>query len=83
MDRPLKLRDLRKILRYFGIQEDPSKGKGSHTTFLELDSEGKVIASYPVPTNRSEVLVCYIQGCRKRFKLRSKDGVSDKNFYSH
>lgn len=31
--RRLKLRDLRKILRSFGVQEDSSRGKGGHTLF--------------------------------------------------
>jgi len=56
-------------------------GKGSHTTFLKRDDRGRVIATYPVPTTRKDVLICYVQGCRKRFGLRQEDGVTDKDFY--
>ncbi len=80
-DRSIKLRDLRKILAKFAIEEDPSLGKGSHTTFLQKDDAGKVIATYPVPTTRKDVLVCYVTGCRNKFHLRKEDGVSDKDFY--
>ena len=83
VDRPLKLHDLRRILKSYGIEEDQSRGKGSHTLFYEKDSQtGKTVASFPVPTNRTDVLVPYVKGCRRRFNLRAKDGVSDKEFYS-
>jgi predicted RNA binding protein YcfA (HicA-like mRNA interferase family) len=82
-DHSIKLKKLRRILRRFGVQEDTSRGKGSHTTFLKTDSAGKVIAIYTVPTTRKDVLVCYIQGYRKRFSLRPQDGVADEDFYSH
>jgi len=74
-DRSLKLRKLRRILRRYGVAEDPSRGKGSHTVFYR----GNV--SYPVPTE-SDVKKCYVQGCRRRFQLTAEDGVSDKEFYS-
>lgn len=78
-DRPVKLRELRKILRRFGVNEDPSPGKGSHTTFFKQFSDGTF--SYPIPTHPLEVLVCYVQGCRKKFRLTKEHGVSDKDFY--
>jgi hypothetical protein len=79
-DRPLKLRKLRKILRKFGVAEDPSLGSGSHTTFFKKFPEGTF--SYPVPTHGSDVvLICYVKGCRKKFRLRKEDGISDKEFY--
>jgi hypothetical protein len=78
-DRVLKLRKLRTILKRFGIEEDPSLGKGSHTTFIKRFPEG--VVTYPVPTTRNDVLVCYVRGCRKRFRLLPADGVSDKDFY--
>lgn len=79
-DRPLKLRDLRRNLKKFDVWEDVSRGKGSHTMFLRRMEGG--VFSYPVPTTRDPVLVCYVTGCRKRFKLQSKDGVSDDSFYA-
>jgi hypothetical protein len=82
-DRSVKLRVLRRILNHYQIAEDASKGKGSHTTFLKKDATGKVIALYTVPTTKSDVLVCYVKGCRKRFGLREEDGTIDRDFYSH
>lgn len=78
-DRSLKIRDLRSILRRFGVSEDPSLGKGSHTTFWKQFPSG--VVTYPVPTTRKDVLVCYVRGCRKRFRLMPADGVSDADFY--
>jgi hypothetical protein len=78
-DRTIKLRVLRKILRRYGVVEDPSMGDGSHTTFLKKMENG--IFSYPVPTHSTDVLVCYVRGLRKKFKLREEDGVSDAEFY--
>jgi hypothetical protein len=80
-DRPLKLRDLRKILRRFDVAEDTSRGSGSHTLFYKQFSDGTFF-SYPIPTHGSDVvLVCYVKGCRKKFRLSQDDGVSDKEFY--
>jgi len=79
-DRPLKLRELRRILAKYGVWEDTSKGKGSHTTFLRQMGGG--VFSYPVPTSRNDALQCYVTGCRKKFKLREQDGITDADFYS-
>jgi hypothetical protein len=79
-DRPLDLRVLRQVLRRYGVWEDTSKGKGSHTTFLRRIS-GSVF-SYPIPTHRDPVKLPYIRGCRKRFRLTAQDGISDEEFYS-
>lgn len=67
MDRPLPLKRLRKALRHFGVSEDPSRGKGSHTLFYKAFPEG--VFTYPVPTDKDPVLVCYVKGCRRRFRL--------------
>jgi hypothetical protein len=78
----LKLRDLRKLLKRHGVSEEPSKGKGSHTTFVKTFPDGTF--TYPVPTagaSKEMVLICYVKGCRKRFRLRKEDGISDKDFY--
>ena len=77
----MKLRDLRKALKRYGVWEDASRGDGSHTMFFRRIGNG--VYSYPVPTHGSDlVLVCYVKGCRKKFKLTASDGVSDKAFYS-
>ena len=80
MGRSLKLHDLRRILKSFGVQEDPSRGKGSHTLFTTTVAGQKV--TYPVPTSRSEVSSVYVAGCRKRFRLTPGDGILDQEFFS-
>jgi hypothetical protein len=79
-DRPLKLRDLRRILRRHGVGEDPSLGNGSHTTFVKRFPDGTF--SFPLPTHgRDVVLVCYVKAIRKKFRLTEAHGVSDREFY--
>lgn len=78
-DRPLKLRELRKILKRYDVREDMSRGKGSHTVFFR-DVDGKTV-SFPVPTNKSELEPAYQRSLRKKFRLRDEDGVSDSEFY--
>ena len=79
MDRPLSLKKLRRALKAFGVHEDPSRGKGSHTYF-HSEIEGDEVG-YPVPTSRDPILICYVQGARRKFKLTAKDGFGDKEFY--
>lgn len=74
----ITLNELRRILRSFGVAEDTSAGKGSHTKFYKQFPEGRF--SYPVPTDR-DVLPCYITGCRRRFRLTVDDGISDDDFF--
>jgi len=77
-DHALKLRDLIKIMASYGVAWDASRGKGSHGVFWKIIDGGKY--TYPVP-NRKEVLVCYVKGCRKKFRLTTDDGVTDEEFY--
>ena len=77
-DRSIKMKELRRILRRYGVGEDTSRGKGSHTVFFK--EMGRGVVTYPVPTDR-DVLICYVRGCRKRFALRVEDGVTDAEFY--
>ena len=79
-DRPLKLHDLRRILRRYGVSENESLGKGSHTTFHK--TVNGQYTSYPIPRHGNEVIRIYVSGLRKRFHLRSADGVSDHDFYA-
>jgi len=79
MDRPLPLKRLRRTLKAFGVKEAPSRGKGSHTYFYKIIEGGEV--GYPVPTTTEPVLVCYVKGARRKFRLTPADGVSDRNFY--
>ena len=77
-DRSLKFRRLKEILGKFGVEWESGKGKGSHGSFWKRMDGG--IFTYPVP-HQTEVLICYVRGCRKKFKLTADDGVSDKTFY--
>lgn len=79
-DRPLKLKDLRRILKRYDVEEDSSRGKGSHTLFFKKFPEG--VFSYPVPTSRNDILACYVKNCRKKFRLTEQDGISDTDFYA-
>jgi hypothetical protein len=78
--RRLKLNDLRRILASFGVSEDRSAGKGSHTLFLRTFPDGTFTS--PVPTHSKEVKPCYVKGCRKKFRLMPEDGISDNDFYA-
>lgn len=78
-DRTLKLRRLVQILAAFGVFVDTSRGKGSHMLFTKRMDDG--VFTYPVP-NQKDVLICYVRGCRKKFKLTEKDGVTDRDFYN-
>lgn len=77
-DRPLKLRELTRILGRFGVGCDPARGKGSHVMFFLKLPEGTF--TFPVP-NRQDVLVPYVKGARRKFRLTPADGVSDDQFY--
>lgn len=79
-DRTISLRQLIHILGRFGVQWVSSRGKGSHGIFVKHTPEGD--ATYPVPASSRDVLVCYVRGCRKKFKLTAADGVSDRDFYA-
>jgi hypothetical protein len=70
----LKLRRLVQILQQFGIEWHPERGKGGHGMFVKGNM------GYPVPGDK-EVLICYVKGCRKKFKLTAKDSVPDEQFY--
>lgn len=79
MDRPLKLHDLRRILHRFGVEEDPRRGKGSHTLFFKRRSGG--VVSFPIPTSGGDVPRQYVRALRRRFGLTAEDGVADADFY--
>ncbi len=66
-------------MRGYGVDWDASHGKGSHGSFWKMI--GGSYFSYPVP-HEKDVLVCYVRGCRKKFKLTAEDGVADRDFYN-
>ncbi len=74
----LKLHELRKILKRFGVSEDASRGKGGHTLFYKFINGDKFC--YPIPT-KTDVAPCYVRGCRKKFCLTKDDNVSDEEFF--
>ncbi|MCH8045738.1 MAG: hypothetical protein IID44_18660 [Planctomycetes bacterium] len=75
----IPLKSLRRILTSFGVGEDKSRGKGSHTLFFKNIDGG--VYTYPVPL-RKDTLECYVKGSRKKFHLQPADGVTDEDFYS-
>ena len=79
-DKPLKFRQLARILRSFGVEWDARQGKGSHGVFFAYIGGGKV--TYPIPRGGDLVQKCYVKECRRKFKLTEGDGVTDEEFYS-
>jgi hypothetical protein len=77
--RRLKFRDLRKILRTYGVEEDRSRGKGDHILFFKQFDDG--CFSYPIP-DKPNMLPCYVSGARRKFRLTRDDGVTDEEFYN-
>lgn len=75
----LSLRELESILHSFGVKVDRSRGKGGHVLFRAI-VKGQPV-SYPVPSDR-DVRNCYVNGCRRKFALTAKDGITDDDFYS-
>ncbi|MDR3633629.1 MAG: type II toxin-antitoxin system HicA family toxin [Isosphaeraceae bacterium] len=79
-DHTLKIDDLKRKLKRYGVTWSVSRGKGSHLMFERRMSDG--VFTFPIPTHDSDVKVCYVRGVRERFRLRAEDGVSDKEFYA-
>jgi len=78
---PLSYRRLRKILRFYGIQEDASRGKGSHRMLIGIVEDR--IVRFPTKCHNENDLkpLGVIKTIRRTFKLTSADGVSDDEFY--
>jgi hypothetical protein len=79
--KPLKYRDLRAILSTYGIEENASRGKGSHRMFVGI-VDG-VVTSIPTKCHNEndEKPIPVINSIRRRFKLTEADGVTDEDFY--
>ncbi|MBI1903990.1 MAG: hypothetical protein HYS13_23055 [Planctomycetia bacterium] len=77
MAKRLTLKEFRRKLRHFGVSEDPSRGKGSHTLFFKA-FPGEGVFAYPVPTHTKDVHPCYVSGARRRFRLTPEFGVTDE-----
>ena len=77
--RRVTIHELRRILRRYGVAEDSSRGKGSHTLFFKQFDDGEF--TYPIPTHGKEVNPAYLKGTRRKFRPTSEDGVSDDEFF--
>ena len=75
-DRPLKLHDLCKILRRYGVWEEEGK---KHKQLLRYVNG--TVFFYPIPRHGNEVKRPYVAGLRKRLCLTEADGVLDEDFY--
>jgi hypothetical protein len=80
--KPLKYRDLRKILKSFGISEDKFRGKGSERMFVGVVN-GQVV-HYPTKCHHEgdEKPIPVINAIRRAFHLTEDDGIEDREFYS-
>lgn len=79
--KPLKYRDLRAILKTFGIEENKRRGKGSERLFVGVVNG--VVTSIPTKchSENDEKPVPVIHAIRRRFRLTPEDGISDEEFY--
>lgn len=80
-DRPLKYRILLKNLRRFGITEDKARGKGSHRMLFGVVDGGLVKHPIKCHNDGEEKPKAVIASIRRVFKLTTKDGVTDNDFY--
>lgn len=81
-DRPLKYRQMLKAVRRYGINEDKSRGKGSHRMLIGVVAGS--IRKFPIVCHNEgdELAAAYIRAIRRRFDLTPDKGVSDSQFYN-
>ncbi len=79
--KPLKYRNLKKILKSFGISEEKVRGKGSHRMFVGVVG-GRVI-HHPTRCHNEndEKPIPVINAIRRAFRLTEDDGIKDNDFY--
>jgi hypothetical protein len=79
--KPLKYRDLRKILKRYGVLEDKSRAKGSERMFYGIVAG--IIVRFPTKCHGEGDLkpIPVINAIRRAFRLTEIDGVSDDEFY--
>jgi predicted RNA binding protein YcfA (HicA-like mRNA interferase family) len=82
MKKPLKYRELRRLLKKRGIIENRVRGKGSERIFVGY-VEGRMV-TYPTKCHNDgdEKPVPVIDAIRRAFHLAEKNGVSDRDFYA-
>ncbi len=79
----MNFRKLRKKLAEYGIEWDPSIGKGSHGAFVGLSRRTKLREVQVLPkSQQTDVSAKYIRPLRSAFELVPEYGVSDEEFFS-
>jgi hypothetical protein len=81
-DRPLKYRNLVKILKRFNVYEDKKRGKGSERMLCRV-VEGR-LEQFPIRCHNEneEKPRAVIKALRRRLGLTRDDGVPDGEFYA-
>ena len=78
MPPPMKWADFRRIMKYYGVSIEPG---GKHWKIEKMVDGIRQV--YTVSVHGSEIDFVYVHGARSRFKLNSKNGITDKDFISH
>jgi hypothetical protein len=83
MDRPIKYRDLLRLVRKFGVYEDKKRAKGSERLWIRTNPDGTK-SSIPVTCHGENYVigVGLVRAIRRRFQLTKQDGISDREFYA-
>ncbi|MFB3040591.1 MAG: type II toxin-antitoxin system HicA family toxin [Candidatus Poribacteria bacterium] len=70
----LNYRQVRKVLRQFGIMENPRRGKGSHRVFSHPNFRGSP-RFYPVKCHNpnQQLSIKTLEGIRKAFDLTEEE----------
>jgi hypothetical protein len=79
----MKLRDVERIFRSFGIVLERGKTAGHKRKghWMLMGSDG---TKYPIPAHKGgseDVFRTYIEGARRAFHLTVEDGITDEDFY--
>ena len=79
----VNFRRLKKKLADYGIQWDPSVGRGSHGAFVGLSRITKTREVYVLPKKQQRELHSkYLKRLRLAFELLPEHGVSDEEFFA-
>lgn len=80
-EKPIKYRELRRILKTFNIKEEKRRGKGSERMFVGLVDSRTI--TYPVKCHNEgeDKPKAVVAAVRRAFALTKKDGIEDRDFY--
>lgn len=83
MDKPIRYRELLRLVRKYGIYEDKRRAKGSERLWVKEYPDGSK-KSVPVTCHSENYVIGtgLIKAIRRRFSLTEKDGIQDSEFYS-